>query len=86
MFHLASFFLLIHRLYEKRSAVGISLKTQVSRPAAWQGGMAMRMYLSYLLCSSQELYLIVFLARYLDLFTAFHSFYNTGMKLIFIGG
>ena len=36
--------------------------------------------------SSQELYLIVFLARYLDLFTAFHSFYNTGMKLIFIGG
>ena len=34
---------------------------------------------------SQELYLIVFLARYLDLFTSFHSLYNTCMKLIFIG-
>lgn len=59
MAHLASFFFLIHRLYEKKSAVGISLKTQ-------------------------ELYLIVFLARYLDLFTNFHSVYNTCMKIFFI--
>ncbi|EPS74562.1 hypothetical protein M569_00193, partial [Genlisea aurea] len=34
---------------------------------------------------TQELYAIVFLARYLDLFTDFISIYNTVMKLIFIG-
>ncbi|XP_031114751.1 ER lumen protein-retaining receptor-like [Ipomoea triloba] len=34
---------------------------------------------------TQELYVIVFLTRYLDLFTRFHSFYNTIMKLVFIG-
>lgn len=45
--HLASFLLLLLRLRERKSAVGISLKTQ-------------------------ELYLIVFCARYLDLFTNFH--------------
>lgn len=34
---------------------------------------------------TQELYAIVFLARYLDLFTDYISFYNTVMKLVFIG-
>lgn len=34
---------------------------------------------------TQELYIIVFLARYLDLFTRYISFYNTVMKLIFLG-
>ncbi|GER46775.1 ER lumen protein retaining receptor [Striga asiatica] len=34
---------------------------------------------------TQELYTIVFLARYLDLFTRYYSFYNTVMKLVFIG-
>lgn len=34
---------------------------------------------------TQELYVIVFLARYLDLFTRYFSFYNTAMKLFFIG-
>ncbi|XP_042478575.1 ER lumen protein-retaining receptor A [Macadamia integrifolia] len=33
---------------------------------------------------TQELYAIVFLARYLDLFTDFISVYNTVMKLVFI--
>ena len=33
---------------------------------------------------TQVLYLIVFLCRYLDLFTSFHSLYNTGMKILFI--
>lgn len=33
---------------------------------------------------TQELYAIVFMARYLDLFTDFISVYNTFMKLIFI--
>ncbi|XP_042505203.1 ER lumen protein-retaining receptor-like isoform X2 [Macadamia integrifolia] len=34
---------------------------------------------------TQELYVIVFLARYLDLFTKYFSLYNTIMKLVFIG-
>ncbi|KAM1032984.1 hypothetical protein TB2_036035 [Malus domestica] len=34
---------------------------------------------------TQELYALVFLARYLDLFTNFISVYNTVMKLVFIG-
>ncbi|KAI3740188.1 hypothetical protein L2E82_30611 [Cichorium intybus] len=34
---------------------------------------------------TQELYVVVFLARYLNLFTAFISLYNTVMKVVFIG-
>ncbi|CAH1440366.1 unnamed protein product [Lactuca virosa] len=34
---------------------------------------------------TQELYVVVFLARYLNLFTAFISVYNTVMKVVFIG-
>ncbi|KAL8538336.1 hypothetical protein ACS0TY_000356 [Phlomoides rotata] len=34
---------------------------------------------------TQELYAVVFLARYLDLFTKYFSLYNTVMKLVFIG-
>ncbi|XP_054811553.1 ER lumen protein-retaining receptor-like [Prosopis cineraria] len=34
---------------------------------------------------TQELYVIVFITRYLDLFTNFYSFYNIVMKLVFIG-
>jgi ER lumen protein retaining receptor len=33
---------------------------------------------------AQEAYLIVFLARYLDLFTTFYSYYNSVMKIVFI--
>lgn len=34
---------------------------------------------------TQELYALVFAARYLDILTHFISFYNTIMKLIFLG-
>lgn len=34
---------------------------------------------------TQELYALVFICRYLDLFTNFISLYNTTMKLIFLG-
>lgn len=34
---------------------------------------------------TQELYAIVFLSRYLDLFTKYYSFYNMVMKLVFLG-
>ena len=33
---------------------------------------------------TQELYLIVFVTRYLDLFTTFYSVYNTVMKILYI--
>ena len=33
---------------------------------------------------TQELYLLVFLTRYLDLFTTFYSFYNSIMKVLYI--
>lgn len=34
---------------------------------------------------TQELYVVVFVTRYLDLFTNLVSLYNTVMKLVFIG-
>ncbi|KAJ9179760.1 hypothetical protein P3X46_008092 [Hevea brasiliensis] len=34
---------------------------------------------------TQELYAIVFLTRYLDLFSKYYSIYNAAMKLVFIG-
>ena len=34
---------------------------------------------------AQELYLLVFVTRYLDLFFKFYSLYNTAMKLFYIG-
>lgn len=59
MSHLASIFLLLHKMITSRSARGISFK-------------------------SQALYLLVFVTRYLDLFTNFHSLYNSVMKVFFI--
>ena len=35
-------------------------------------------------CKTQELYMIVFMTRYLDLFAYFVSFYNTFMKLSYL--
>lgn len=35
---------------------------------------------------TQELYLVVFIARYLDLFTNFHSLYNSVMKVFYLAG
>lgn len=59
--HLASIFILLHKIQTTRSCRGISFKTQA-------------------------LYVGVFVARYLDLFTGdFVSLYNTAMKLFFIG-
>lgn len=57
--HLFSFVILLYILFTKKSASGISLKTQ-------------------------ELYLLVFLCRYLDLFTNFYSLYNTIFKIFYI--
>jgi len=59
--HLASIFILLHKVQTTRSCRGISFKTQA-------------------------LYVVVFVTRYLDLFVgSWVSFYNTVMKLFFIG-
>ncbi|GAA5823618.1 hypothetical protein JCM3770_000700 [Rhodotorula araucariae] len=59
--HLASIFILVHKIQKSRSVRGISFKTQL-------------------------IYLVVFLTRYVDLLTGPHvSYYNTLMKLFFIG-
>lgn len=58
--HLASIFILLHKIQTTRSCRGISFKTQV-------------------------LYVVVFVARYLDLFFRYVSLYNSIMKLFFIG-
>ncbi|XP_074584481.1 ER lumen protein-retaining receptor B-like isoform X2 [Curcuma longa] len=34
---------------------------------------------------TQELYVIIFITRYLDLFTKYYSFYNSMMKVVFLG-
>jgi hypothetical protein len=54
------------------SIVTLLLKIHATKSCA---GVSMR---------TQELYAMVFVARYLDLFFNFISFYNTVMKLIFI--
>lgn len=58
--HLASIFILIHKIQTTRSCRGISFKTQ-------------------------ELYVAVFLTRYLDLLWNYVSLYNEAMKVFFIG-
>ncbi|CAI0561085.1 unnamed protein product [Linum tenue] len=54
----------------------------------------LNLYFSFVTCSllyagvslkTQELYALVFITRYLDIFTSFVSIYNTIMKLIFLG-
>lgn len=42
-------------------------------------------YLSGISLKTQELYALVFATRYLDIFVTYISFYNTVMKLIFLG-
>lgn len=59
--HLVSILILIHSVESKKSAKGVSLKTQI-------------------------LYAIVFITRYLNLLVFdFGSFYNTIMKIFFLG-
>ena len=44
----------------------------------------MRSYLSGISVKTHELFLIVFVTRYLDLFTTFYSLYNSVMKVLYI--
>ncbi|CAJ1949951.1 unnamed protein product [Cylindrotheca closterium] len=46
--------------------------------------MAKRGNASVISLKAQELYLVVYLARYLDVFTTWYSLYNTAMKIFYI--
>ena len=74
MAHLASIFILIHKIQRSRSARGISLKTQVRSSRPGRDRLA------------QYLYVAVFVCRYLDLFSPSSpkTVYLVGMKLFFI--
>lgn len=68
--HLLSFILLIQKIRTTRNCLGITTIT-----------ITITIGLSY---KTQEIYLIVFLSRYWDLFLYFISPYNTTMKVLYI--
>ena len=65
-------FRLLGDLFHVFSIVVLILRLRVSKNA---NGISIK---------TQELYLVVFIARYLDLFTSFYSIYNTIMKISYI--
>ena len=73
MAHLGSIFLLITRLRVTKSAVG-----EAERSAGGRKGNDSAIGISL---KTQELFLIVFVTRYLDLFYKFYSIYNSVMKV-----
>ncbi|KAK1327185.1 ER lumen protein retaining receptor [Acorus calamus] len=54
----------------------LKIRTRKSCAGGGDGGISLK---------TQELYVVVFATRYLDLFTKYISFYNTVMKLVFLG-
>lgn len=76
MTHLASFFILILRLYAVRSAAG-GLPVPISKP-----NFCIRLGISV---KTQELFLLTFVFRYTDVFYRYISAYNTIMKILYIG-
>lgn len=83
LMHLLSIFILLHKIRKTRSCVGkLSAGLSLSRSS---GGTQCRTRYLGISFKSQLLYTIVFLTRYLDLFTKFISVYNTVMKIFFIG-
>jgi ER lumen protein retaining receptor len=69
MLHLASIILLAWKLNKSKSCVG--MYRLLYRGKFCPVGVS---------CRTQEIYLLVFVARYLDLFWLYVSFYNTGMS------
>ena len=89
MLHLSAILILLYRIKKSRNCIGKSPFTYqthwlpyltCSKPALLN---SICFYLG-LSCKTQELYLIVFCVRYLDLFMYFISLYNTFMKIFFI--
>jgi len=95
MSHVASILILLLRLRTSKSALGVSLKVRRSAPlpsfvllfsarrrAAHACARTRNTHpRSPPLPQTQELFLLVFVTRYIDLFTAFYSIYNSIMKV-----
>ncbi len=98
MLHLAAILILLYRIKKSRNCIGKSSNRTSRRPQSqkqeYLGGKLIRrtievqlltcVYHVGLSCKTQELYLLVFCVRYLDLFMYYISLYNTFMKLFFI--
>lgn len=78
--HLASFFILGWRLMKTKNANGERGRLKIQAPVPL-GAPPLPTGISL---KTQELYLIVFLTRYLDLFTNKTSLYNTLFKIFYI--
>lgn len=73
MLHLGAILVLLYRIKKSRNCIGKHWAIKVNK---WMCiGLSSR---------TQELYLLVFCMRYLDLFMYFISLYNTLMKIFFI--
>jgi ER lumen protein retaining receptor len=72
MLHLAAIMILLYRIKKSRNCIGKVFYLSLK-------------FIIGLSCRTQELYLIVFCLRYLDLFMYFISLYNTSMKIFYIG-
>ena len=87
MLHLAAILILMYRIKKSRNCIGkyneavtiaiifLSFNEIDSVTNTFSIGLS---------CKTQEMYLLVFCVRYLDLFMYFISLYNTMMKIFFI--
>ncbi|KAK1936570.1 ER lumen protein-retaining receptor A [Phytophthora citrophthora] len=90
MAHLASFLVLLLKLLASRSANGPSRLAVFSFVFSFQRDLAIHLiylftfFLPGISLKTQELFFLVFVTRYVDLFFHFVSLYNTLMKLLFL--
>jgi ER lumen protein retaining receptor len=83
MSHLASINILIHKIQTSRSCRGPHFPPRREGPCGHVSHSQRATGISF---KTQALYVLVFVTRYLDLFLGeWISFYNTVMKLFFIG-
>ncbi|WVZ52117.1 hypothetical protein U9M48_003207 [Paspalum notatum var. saurae] len=77
MTHLLSVVVLLLKIHTIKSCAGDALLLPLSAPLGMGSGLGISL-------KTQEIYALVFAARYLDLFVHFVSLYNTIMKLVFL--
>ena len=87
MLHLGAILLLLYRVKKARNCIGkfswISRQGLGSEKAKLVARVSNHIHIG-LSCKTQEMYLLVFCIRYMDLFMYFVSMYNTCMKIFFI--
>ncbi|KAL6181386.1 hypothetical protein ACLB2K_048041 [Fragaria x ananassa] len=86
--HLISILVLLLKIYATRSCSGKKKKLLTASfyrlAFRFSGADPVRFFTAGISLKTQDLYAVVFLARYLDLFTDFISVYNSVMKVVFI--